>query len=734
MPLYGIFLEFLVNKKISGVLISIFIAFVAFMVIVGFNVLDPSNIIWLQDEDQWQIYLSPIFFSQHLWLSIVGLNPLYGLDISSSIAFNASVLAIAHKLLSYFFNIHNQYLGFWLLACFIFQGIFSWKILSIYTQNYYLRIFGCVMFLFSPPMLARLDIHILLVSHFLILWAIYLTLDNKHKSWPQLSWLAVLTISATIHFYIFFLVGAMWVANILDSIFRLKLLSIRRGLAIFFTTILVVLLIAWQMGYFTISSSSVGEFGFGFYRSHLLTFIDSSGWSYFIPSMKTSSLRFGDFLLYEGTYEGFAFMGLGGIALGCFAILGALNFEDAVRTQINRNFFRGKTFFWVVLIFFIILAISSNVTILKWNIHISLPSSVEHILGIYRASGRAIWPVFYIILTYFIYLNINFYSNKKSILILGASCILQVADTSAGWIPIANNFRVVQSQSSSNAVKHHFWSHISNRYNSIRIEPLNAALKQPHWLTFSRLASAKGMGTNAIYQGRVDANKVALSNYKFDLAMSTGQYDPQALYIIDDDLVIPVSKTLNRKHDLFAKIDGFNVLAPGWLACDSCPPVSSDLLIHTPELPLPKLDTPFTFGKGGSGIPYLLGVGQVERVGWGWAYPESWGTWSEGRQGKLFIPYPNDVKPASAIFTVKALIGNMHPLQRVEIWVNGQMQKTVTLDKFDGNVIEIALPKETARNFCLIEFRLPDAVSAKELGIGSDVRKLAIGLEGGVLK
>ena len=77
-----------------------------FWLVVGFSIVNPINIGWLAGGlDPTQHYLGWVFFRQGPWELPWGLNPNFGMSISSSIAFSDSIplLAFIFKPFSFFF-------------------------------------------------------------------------------------------------------------------------------------------------------------------------------------------------------------------------------------------------------------------------------------------------------------------------------------------------------------------------------------------------------------------------------------------------------------------------------------------------------------------------------------------------------------------------------------------------------------------------------------------------------
>ena len=113
----------------------------------------------------------------------------------------------------------------------------------------------------------------------------------------------------------------------------------------------------------------------------------------------------------------------------------------------------------------------------------------------------------------------------------------------------------------------------------------------------------------------------------------------------------------------------------------------------------------------------------------GWGYGEDWGTWAVAPQSKLVFNFPSS-KPKKMVINARAFLAPAHSQQEIEVWGNGSMLGKVTIKKFDGNQIELTLPDQVIANPILnLEFRSINAVSPKDMGLGTDERLLGIGLQ-----
>ena len=64
-----------------------------------------------------------------------------------------------------------QYLGLWMLVCFVLQGVFAAWLVGAWTRRLSLQAAGAAMFVMMPVLLIRIG-HPALCSHWLLLWAL----------------------------------------------------------------------------------------------------------------------------------------------------------------------------------------------------------------------------------------------------------------------------------------------------------------------------------------------------------------------------------------------------------------------------------------------------------------------------------------------------------------------------------------------------------------------------------
>ena len=701
--------------------IPILLGIFFFYLVAGLGSLDPQNLSWIFGRfDPPKDYLGWAFYRNTPWGFPIGSNPNYGIDIGSSIVYSDSVpiMAIFFKLLSPLLGTPFQYFGIWLVICFVLQAWFSWKIVSLFSNKIWIVVFGSSLLAFSPPMLWRLDtpsgMQAGLVAHFLILAAIYLSLRPlQHRR--TLYWALLLSTAALTHFYIFAMVSLLWLANLLDALFSQKQLNLKLVIREFLIVILIVLLVAWQGGYFMISSSASVEKGYGFFKLNLLGPINPDGWSFFLPNITIPS-TWG---------EGFNYLGLGvilAIGFGALQLILKSTSNGWMPLKEVLNSLSKHRFLTLCLLMLLLDALSNNIGIGIKEFQFDIPNSLYTLLSILRSSARMYWPAHYCLIIAAIYLIIKLTPVKLTPFLLAFFLVIQIGDTSNGWQTIRKSLaRDMSGEINSPLLKDAFWQSAANHYKKIIRIP--AGSQTHYWLQFASLASRNGMATNSVYLARIDNSQVDAVNLKLLDTLKDGIYDPSALYILEQRFIIPALASA-RPVDMFANIDGFTVLAPGWLKCTSCIQISEEKRINIEQLrPLNRSFIGFSNQpKDQQSIFYL---------GNGWSWQEDWGTWSDGAVAVVNIPWPKQTPHTLKIDLKAFVITDTHPTQSVEVFINGALYTQLELNEFDNNSLIIPISKEMlTQPFIKVEFKMQTPGQPSKLISGNkDQRKLGIGLK-----
>ena len=704
---------------------SILIGVIAFYIIVGPLALLPTNIAWLGARfDPTQHYLGWAFFREAPWSFPLGLNPGFGMDISSSIIYSDSIPLVAF-LLKPFVNLLPetfQYLGAWLLLCFILQSVFGWLLTGLFTQDKIIRLIGAALFSFSPVLIWRIDQHVALASHFLVLAGLFLCL-RKNKEHQFFLWAILIVSSALIQFYICAILLALWIGSLVERRFSKKSLNSITALKEFFFIAILLLATLWISGFFVINSKYSVTNHYGLLRLNLLSLFDSGGWSYLLKDIKDTPIVYDQFKVILGSYyESYGYLGLGGILmLALSTVIGINNRAVVIRLLLRYRYLS------LCLLLLTIFAISNNIGIGPFNASFHLPKTLNSIASILRASGRFFWPAYYVILLTSIYLLTKFFPRKWALVVLAFSLALQIVDTYPGWGPLRKSYMVQPSSNNpflKDFLKSPFWDEAGKQYQSVELIPLNADLQwQDNWLLFASYANQYHMSTNAVFLSRTDYEKLNAANEKYNRIIDSGSYYPSALYILDDNKVLAAIKDINSSKDLFAKINGFNVVAPNWFKCSSCQTVPQDMPFSKSTL-TPKRNQTINFSSPPFNSPIYFTSG--------WIKTKSMGYWSIWDKSELTLLMPSEYSSSLAL-TVDALVSPAHPSQEVQVLLDGVNVTNHSLTRKSMNTINIPLgAKENAAGIIKITFKFKNPISPQALGISNESQALAISIKNGV--
>ncbi|TVT85781.1 DUF6311 domain-containing protein [Pseudomonas sp. H3(2019)] len=674
---------------------------VAFFMVIGPRALDPQNIAWLESGDPATHYLGWVFFRHSAWTFPLGLNPSYGLELGNAVIFSDSnpLLALLFKPFSSWLPGTFQYFGIWLLACFVLQAWFAWKLLGLATPSVVLRLLGTGLFLFSPPMFLRMGGHLSLSGHFLILAALYLALHPGVQK-RRLAWGSLLAATALVHAYLLAMVASIWVADLAGRT-RKGQMTRRTALIELLVLFLLVTLCCWQAGYFSIADGMASG-GFGFYRMNLLSVIDSSGWSSILPDLPEAG----------GDYEGFNYLGSGTLLLAICAAVVLLR-----RTTDFGSAVRRLPILLLALMCLTLFALSNEIGVGLLNFHYPLPGIIVKLANIFRASGRMFWPVFYVIVFAVIFLVVRGNRPRTAMCLLALALFVQVVDTRSGWAGLRQSRMMAPTAEWPTMLRDPFWASAASHYTNIRtLQPQN----QPQrWQLIASYAATHGLKTDTAYLGRMSSTALEQAQQKASRMLETGQYDPDSLYILDDNSMLDAVKSVHSETDLLARVDGLVVLAPGWKQCSQCLPVVDE-------------------GRSMQSVP-LIKLGQQQwfnyktpHLAQGWSPPETWGTWSEGEEADILLRVPPQAQ--SIVIDALAFVLPMHLGQNVVFTINGVPAFSTRLTRIQDNRIEIpltaAIHEAIARDTLMrIHVQLPDAISPKLLGLGEDPRVMGLGVK-----
>ena len=291
----------------------------AFHSCVGLAVANPTNADWIFTGgiDPSIHYVGWHMFRFAPWGMPPGVVPNLGFPVGTSIALTDSIplLAFAAKLARPYLPETFQYLGPWLLLCFVLQGLFGALLIGTVTRNPLIRMASASIFVLAPILTNRLN-HAALCAHWLLLAALWL--NRRYAGAPLnrsliAAWVALTAIAAATHPYIAVMVLAIAAATTMGQIGPWRWVLFR-AVMVMTAMVLVAGLVWWAAGYFIVPDSLVMEnSGFGRLSMNLLSPLIPPDGSLLYGRIRLSTARYDQ-------HEGFSYLGLGGLLVCTVAL------------------------------------------------------------------------------------------------------------------------------------------------------------------------------------------------------------------------------------------------------------------------------------------------------------------------------------------------------------------------------------------------------------------------------
>ena len=546
----------------------------------------------------------------------LGLNPKLGLDISSSIAFTDSIplAAFIFKPFNSLLPATFQYLGLWILICFVLQTYLAARLLSHFLTDQIQIALGSVFIALSPVLIYRLVHdgygHIALVSHFLILGALNLYFTKPLKS---LWWALLFTSTILIQAYFIPMVAAIWIAKLVQYLRHdggSRSVAIKHFAAVAVASISTLIAggyVALGSNLFT-GGSEVTDSSFPYwFRWQPLSLIDiqtsfSGTWSHFLSDQQ--ELR--------GDVEGFSFLGSGIILLAGLVALVLLlryfvaRFPHYQLSQVTAAI--GATLVitasWIVMstqVFSMALFVALAVFVIQFSIEKLVAKKSEsrsrhralYLLvaalaaysmtfrpGIGRRTffeyplvplfkqftqtfhthGRYIWPAYYLLVLVVIVVACRVFNKKLATIVLTGCLLFQIVDSASAVTTVRHRFTDAPEWVSP--MQDPRWEELAGTHKNIVTLPLLINDVESRWMLIADFASRHKMGTNAVYFSRINMEEASQYAGRLHDGFLHGTLDPSNIYIVTDDAYWEGVVGLKFPYAFTGDIDGFHVVVP----------------------------------------------------------------------------------------------------------------------------------------------------------------------------
>ena len=424
---------FLYNKTICNYLICGMIGIVLFLALYGFTPLNVCNDAWIMagydESDLIQHYAGWVQYRNSEWSFPLGLISDMAEGTGTMLSFTDSIplVAIFCKIIEGILPDTFQYFGIYMLLCFILQSIAGYKIVRLRTEDNLWGYLGAIFFTVAPIFLERAFRHTALASHWIALFAFYVYLKSRDdrrngikKYYLSYLWLNVLAVC--IHPY--FLPMVMIFALLTGMEHSIRFRNYMQNGALFVLNLVASYVAGWLIGALGWGIES-SRFGYGYFSMNLNALVNPRSlgeydWSKLLPELAQ----------INGNYDGFNYLGLGAILLLCIEVV--LFVKKWMNTTNKKQWLLDHGLLIAAFVFLTLFAVTNVVTLNgKEILNIPIPEFLYWKCGIFRASGRIFYPVYYAIYTAGIYLLLENKDKTKLTLAALAGCmILQVADMS----------------------------------------------------------------------------------------------------------------------------------------------------------------------------------------------------------------------------------------------------------------------------------------------------------------
>jgi Family of unknown function (DUF6311) len=703
--------------RLPAFILPVLLGALAFFFVTGGGILRPTNLGWLMGGDPGMDLLGWMFFRDTpFWQQPIGANWPFGMELGSALIYTDSLLLLAFpfKLFSGLLPPYFQYFGFWILICFCLQTVFGYQLAGRFSANRWHKTLSALFFVLAPSFLWRMQWHMMLAAHWLILAALCLYFSDRFR---YFFWLVLLAVASLVTPILFAMVLLIFGAALLKAWLR-KEQPLPWLIGSSLATGLILAIVMWEGGYFTVTD--VGAGGFGDYRVSLAGFIDPSpgapgekaAWSALLPSLPKDN----------GNYEGFCFLGAGVLVLVGTAVFA---FVKNRRSWIPKLAWRNRKLWFTVMpigavfIFSILFALSNNIGIGPHIlVHYEIPGIIAREIAPFRASARFVWPAYYLIIAGLLAVTVRGFRTKTSSAILAGCLVLQVADS---WHALRVVRHRYQTDLFHTSLSSPFWQQAADRYRKILyVFPSDAP---PPYFALCYFAASHHRPINIGSWARFDEGKLEAARDKLVQVVRSGTWDPTALYVFETTGLWSSAVLRMKSDDWVGVVDGLPVLAPGWLQGQRQDPVQ----IWHQSLPTYVLGRPLSLTAASPGLQFL---------GYGWDDQDSQrrlGSWSIGNFASFNFQL-SSTPTADLLLSLDALavVNKRHPEQKVEVSVNSLPVGSFSYTRQDPQGRRtIRIPRELVvnrNNVVEIEFHLPDAVSSAMIGWSQrwDPRKLAL--------
>jgi Family of unknown function (DUF6311)/Carbohydrate binding domain len=547
-PRTGLLWSDLATALIAGLLYA--------LIVIGPAPLNPRNVdwvtvdpayhyvgweLWRQDPHvHWPLtYTDRLGYSKGESIALVDLNPL---------------LAVLLRPLSPLLGEPFQYFGLEVVLACALQFFFAFRIFRLVLETNALGIALCsIFFLLAPTLNYRLMQHYSLSNQWLLLAALYIFFRvQSFLTQPKEGWLghrgkvgyptsvirqfvisgAVLAgVAVGINPYIAFQVLLLLMAGVVSLLWqrRVKLLQ-AAGIAVLFCASGFV--VAYSLGLVIAGGRGYTTGGYRVFSMNILSPVDPRGWTSILLHRLSGAT--------PGQYEGYAYLGVGVLALALI-VLGAAVLPGSKLPSLDRRWAIPLLLCCLVLT---LLALSTRVTLgSRTLVDLDPGEKLSPYLASLRASGRLFWAPYYLILLVALAAPFLLFRKAWANALVAGALLLQIADTQSlrHWVHVTVN------EEHPSPLKSPIWSTLGAMHENLIVLPAwqcggNAApLGTESYRYFGYLAAQQKMRTNSYQSARYTEVARDWHCHQAVTALSEQPLSPDSVYVVTPELAAHIA-------------------------------------------------------------------------------------------------------------------------------------------------------------------------------------------------
>ncbi|MHB0776535.1 DUF6311 domain-containing protein [Halomonas sp. WWR20] len=556
------------RSRLIAVVCATFLGVLMGFWLYGWDVINPTNVDWLLLEgDPFQHFIGWDAFRRDEWRLPLGAIPRLGTLIDASIVFTDSVplLALPLKIFHEWLPDPFQYQGLIMLLNLVLNAVVSCLVAQRLGASALPSLLFAALVLLSPIVLMRglgAHGHEALTAHWLIIAALGMALTFHDSLKACLAWLALLLVAVMVHFYLFFMVGAIWGAWWSVAMFRQANDVRREGmirLVVFAVlNILAALSVMWLLGYFQYGLDVGRETGFGYFSAEALTYLNPLSQAWFFNGTGlhgASRVLPGWQSPIAGQYEGQAYAGLGMLSFVMVALCVAIRYVNV------RDFSMIGLERWMVALILLglfLFALADRWVIGKLVWDIPYPDGAVYITQYLRSSGRLVWPLFYGILLLGVAYLAHRIRTRNLAFILGVALIIQWADMKPlnHFIRkgLAERVAATRDAFPYQVITDARMAALLESHEEIRYLPGDdmGRLKPYLWL-----ATRHDVLINVAYFARVNSEALLRATRSEVAEISEGKLDPKSVYVLTNSSL--AHETCEKEHVTCFSLDSATI-------------------------------------------------------------------------------------------------------------------------------------------------------------------------------